>query len=341
MMKNFLLSVFLGIFFFCLGFFVNDKLEKGVPELPILEQIKERPFEKYAFEKLFQTQIDPGVITVKEELKKEETFTSNLFEFEFNPSLDGKTMKVVTGQINIPFEPEASEPIAKNYPLVVMFRGYIDQTLFRTGDGTRNASRVFAENGFITLAPDFLGYGGSNEEAGNIFETRFQTYVTAVALLNSLNQIQKWDGKNAFLWGHSNGGQVALTTLEITGKNYPTTLWAPVSKPFPYSVLFYTDESEDEGELIRSELSKFEEDYDTNLYSLTNYLDRINAPIQIQQGTADEAVPKAWSDKLVTLLEKKDKEVDYHTYPATDHNMRPSWDSVIEKDLVFFKEHLK
>ena len=324
----------LGVLFFGLGWVLRDVLRNEVAEVPLIQQIRERPFEKYAFEKLSETKIDNGEISIKEEIKKEDTFSSRMFEFEFNPNLDGKTKRVVTGQINTP-DGEAS------YPVVVMFRGYIDQNLFRTGDGTRNASRVFAENGFITLAPDFLGYGGSSEEAGNIFETRFQTYVTAAALLNSIDQMDKWDGKNVFLWGHSNGGQVALTTLEITGKNYPTTLWAPVSKPFPYSVLYYTDESEDGGKLIRGELAKFEEDYDANLYSLTNYLDRINASIQIQQGTADEAVPKVWSDKLVELLKEKDKEINYIIYPSTDHNMRPNWDSVVEKDLEFFKKYLQ
>ena len=236
-----------------------------------------------------------------------------------------------------------------------MFRGYIDKTLFRTGDGTRNAASYFAENGFITIAPDFLGYGGSDKESGNIFETRFQTYITAVSLIKTLEHIkfspqsvsgpdkitnQLINHSSLFLWGHSNGGQIALTTLEITGSDYPTTLWAPVSKPFPYSVLYYTDESEDRGKLIRSELSKFEEDYDVELYSLTNYLDRINAPIQIHQGTLDEAVPKIWSDTLVNLLKQKEKDITYYTYPGTDHNMRPSWDTVVELDLEFFKQNI-
>lgn len=337
-MRRALIYLVLGLTFFSLGWFTRDFFEGKARDIPILEQIKERPFEKYEFAKLAGLQIKPGKFTITEEIVKEETFTSNLFKFEFNPSLDGKTKKTVTGQINLPTR--FGTLYEGKYPVVVMFRGYIDQTLFRTGDGTRNVARVFADNGYITVAPDFLGYGGSDEEAGNIFETRFQTYVTAAAFFSSLDQIEAWDGKNVFLWGHSNGGQIALTALEITGKNYPATLWAPVSKPFPYSVLFYTDESEDGGKLIRTELSKFEDDYDTNLYSLTNYLDKINASIQVQQGADDEAVPKVWSDTLVAILKDKKKEVEYYTYPDTDHNMRPSWDAVVEQDLKFFKEHL-
>jgi len=351
-----LLFTFLIIVSFALGWLLRSFYSKSEAEIILdkgLTQIKEKPLEKYTFENLSKTEIEAGKFEIKESLKKEEEFESFLFTYEFNPNLDGKTYKKISGQINLPTL-QGSEPSLNN-PVILMFRGYIDQTLYRTGDGTRNASEYFAKEGFITIAPDFLGYGGSDSEAENIFETRFQTYVTAISLVSFLDQInnnsklisdpsqltnQLINHSSVFLWGHSNGGQIALTTLEITGANYPTTLWAPVSKPFPYSVLYYTDDSEDHGKLIRSELAKLEADYDVEKYSLTNYLERINAPIQIHQGEEDEAVPLAWSNTLVNLLKQKGKDVTYYTYPKTDHNMRPNWDNVVEQDLEFFKSHL-
>lgn len=312
-------------------------------------QENEKPLDRYKIENLSKADIEPGIFEIKEPLKKTDDFNSYLFEYEFNPNLDEKTHKTTTGQINIPTL-VGSEPSNNSLPVIVMFRGYVDRTLYQTGDGTRNASEYFVQNGFITIAPDFLGYGGSDEEAENIFETRFQTYVTAVSLLKYLEskpQIKlptgswKFEIGNLYLWGHSNGGQIALTALEITGANYPTTLWAPVSKPFPYSVLYYTDESEDHGKLIRTELAKLEKDYDVEKYSLTNYLEKINAPIQIHQGEDDEAVPLTWSNTLTNLLKQRDKDVTYYTYQETDHNMRPNWNSVIERDLEFYWSFLK
>ena len=255
-------------------------------------QAIEKPFEKYAVENLANIKIQEGEIKILDDY---------LFEFYFNPNLDGKTIKKTTGQIRIP---EGKGP----FPLVLMLRGYVDQEIYQTGVGTSRAAEVFAQNGYLTLAPDFFGYAASDQEADNIFEARFQTYVTALALLNSLDQIDSWDDQNVFLWGHSNGGQIALTILEITGREIPTTLWAPVSKPFPYSILYYTDESDDKGKLIRRELAKFEDLYDTDLFSIHSYYDRINAQIQLHQGTADDAVPVAWSDNLVKTLENLDKE---------------------------------
>lgn len=353
-----LFYILLLVIVFIAGWFLRGFYKTSETKIAInnkFSEPKEKQLDKYSIENLSKTDIKPGYFEINDTLKEADNCNSYLFTYEFNPDLDGKTFKKVTGQINLPIT-EGSEPSDTTYPIVLMFRGYIDQKLYKTGDGTRNVSEYLAKEGFITIAPDFLGYGSSDTEVENIFETRFQTYVTAVSLIKFLEQLpnnpkiisvpvqltnQLINQSSIFLWGHSNGGQIALTTLEITGANYPTTLWAPVSKPFPYSVLYYTDQSEDNGKLIRTELAKLEIDYDVEKYSLTNYLDRINAPIQIHQGEVDEAVPLSWSNTLTNLLKQKGKDITYYTYPGTDHNMRPIWNTVVERDVKFFKSFLE
>ena len=333
------------------SFLIEDEIPEVLKSVVVLGQ----NFDKYSIENLSKTEIEPSKLKILNVLNEEDDFIEYLFELEFKPDPLKDELKKTTGQINIP-------KIGGDLPLIVMLRGYIDQDKFITGDGTRNASRVFADNGYITIAPDFLGYGGSDEEAGNIFETRFQTYTTVLSLIKtikalpnntSLLQVNKEilnssqlanqliNYSPVFIWGHSNGGHVALIILTITGASYPTTLWAPVTKPFPYSVLYYTDQSADGGKLIRKELAKFEEGNNVESFSLTNYLDKINAPIQIQQGNIDDAVPVSWSNSFVNKLKDSEKDITYHTYPNTDHNMRPSWDEVVQRDLEFFKNHLK
>jgi dienelactone hydrolase len=313
-----------------------------------IQKTTQKPLEKYEVESLSKTKINPGEIHIDKQVKDEAKYSSYLFSLTFDPSLDSKTTKKTTGQINIP---KSSNP---SLPLIIMLRGYVDQKLYKTGDGTRRAGEYFAENGFITIAPDFLGYAKSDPEAENILETRFQTYTTTLSLLNAIESLkhtpkiisgpsqlvnQLTDHSTIFIWAHSNGGQIALTVLEITGANYPTTLWAPVSKPFPYSILYYTDEAEDRGKLIRKELAKFEAIYDVEKYSFDNYLEKITAPLQIHQGANDDAVPKVWSDRLVQTLNNLGKDVVYHVHRKADHNMYPNWNEVIKKDLEFFRNH--
>ena len=139
--------------------------------------------------------------------------------------------------------------------------------------------------------------------------------------------------------GHSNGRQIALSVLEITGKSYPTVLWAPVSKPFPYSILYFTDEFDDHGKALRKVVADFEKDYNVELYSPSNFYSWINAPIQIHQGTADDSVPLKWSDNLVADLTKLGKNAEYFTYPEADHNLTPGWEAAIRRSSDFYKEN--
>lgn len=331
-MKRFLTYLLIAVIFILIGWLGNIAYHLPKSSKNPISQVKPTPLAKYEIERLTASYpgIKPAQIEIGEAVKQDPKFTSYKFTIKFSPDFS-ENLKITSGMINIPKG-------TGSFPIIVMFRGYVDQKTYVTGTGTLRAGEYFAQNGFITIAPDFLGYGDSDPEAGNIFESRFQTYVTAVTLLKSVDSIQGWNRKNVFIWGHSNGGQVALTALEITGANYPTVLWAPVSKPFPYSILYYTDESDDHGKLIRSELAKFEETYDVEKFSLANYLGSINAPIEIQQGTADEAVPYLWSDLLVKNLKTLDKDITYFKYAGANHNLTPGWNTAIERSLKFFKD---
>ncbi len=231
-----------------------------------------------------------------------------------------------------------------------MIRGFVPKEKYAIGIGTARAGEVFAQNGFITLAPDFLGYGASDKASKDSIEDRFQSYTTVVALLSTLDNLNsgltasysgkiRADSSKVGIWGHSNGGHIALSVLEITGKNYPTVLWAPVSKPFPYSVLYYTDEFDDHGMALRKVIANFENDYNIELYSLTNFYSWINAPLEIHQGTADDSVPIKWSDNLVADLKKLDKDITYFTYPGADHNLLPGWGEAVQRSLDFYKSN--
>ena len=305
------------------------------------QEEKPKPLAKYTIEALSKTQFPASQITLAEIREQTADFTSRLFYFYVDPSIASGQAKKVSGLINIP----KAEGV---YSVIVMFRGYIDKENYQTGAGSVRAGQFFAKNGFITLAPDFLGYGKSDMPSENPMEERFQTYIASMTLLESLANLNQALGKEGGvtadigkvgIWGHSNGGQIALTILEISSKSYPTVLWAPVSKPFPYSILYYTDDFDDRGKLLRRVIADFEKDYDAEKYSLTNYYDRIKAPIELHQGGADEAVPVKWSDQLYETLKKLGKEIEYFTYGGEDHNFaKGSWSTVVSRNIDFYKK---
>ncbi len=300
----------------------------------IAQNPPQKPLDKYTIENLGNYQGVASKIKIERVISENELISTFLVSFISDN-------KKVTAVINSPKS-------QGSHGVIVMFRGYVDPENYTSGTGTQRAAEVFAQNGFITFAPDFLGYGGSDREAENIFESRFQTYTTALDAMSTAVNIDNADSEKVAIWGHSNGGQVALTVLEATGKPYPTAIWAPVTKPFPYSVLYYTDEAGDRGKFLRRELAKFELDYDADLYSITDYTNRIKAKIQLHQGSADEAVPKKWSDDFSKILEDNGVDITYYIYPGADHNLvpasfqrgEPAWNTVVARDIEFYRQDL-
>ena len=245
--------------------------------------------------------------------------------------------KVVTGQLNVP---NIATPSA-GFPTIVLVRGYVNPDIYETGMGTKNAAAAFARNGYATIAPDFQGYAGSSPQHENAILARLQRPVTLLNLFNSLEQSVIIDSNHMGIWAHSNGGQVTLSFLEITGKPIPSSLWAPASKGFPYSVLYYSDEDDDQGKGFRKQLASFESQFDVFDYSIDRYYQWITAPIQIHQGGSDDAVPLEWSQTLAEELEAKNvPEVELFIYPTADHNMQPDWATAIARDLTFYSKYV-
>ena len=291
----------------------------------------EKPLQKYSFPELRKQVFTPGEIRVEgDPTSLKASLGAGIFYYYVNG-------KKVSGKIN---QPTGIIP-AGGWPVVIMVRGYVDKEIFQSGIGTQPAAAVFAKNGFLTLAPDFLGYGESDKAPENGLEERFLTPVTVLQLIASVKGLPNANPDKINIWAHSNGGQIALSVLEISGQAYPTVLWAPVSKPFPYSILYYTDQYEDNGKALRKLIAGFDAQYDSDEFSIHNYYDWIAATVSIHQGTADEMVPLKWSQDLAKTLTDKGKTAKLYIYPGADHNLAggdDSWNQAVQRSLEWFKK---
>lgn len=295
-----------------------------------LGQLFEKPLEKYTVPRLRTRVPQAGPIVLEEIIATRSAYTVERFSY----TTEGKR---VTGLAHIPSHASADA----QKPVIIQIRGYVEHDQYESGTGTRRSAEVFASNGFISLAPDLLGYGGSDNPSDDVFEERFQTYTAVLDLLAAVLSFPLADSSRIGIWGHSNGGQIALTVLEATGNAYPATLWAPVTRPFPYSILYYTDEAPDYGKALRKKLADFEREYDADEYAMPRYVEFIEGPIQLHQGTADEAVPVRWNNEFVAALREKGKDVDYFVYPGADHNLIPEWNTVVGRDIEFFRRNFR
>lgn len=299
-----------------------------------------KPLDKYSIPALQKTTFQPSDVTIGKPLDL--GVASQAYQFFYSDNFAPE--KRISGTIMLPPQPG-------RYSVLLMLRGWADEEVYYPGYGTKNAASYFAQQGYITIAPDFLGYGDSDPYSGDFAEARFQMYTSALTLLASVENFgpaMERAGLNTYsldtdrlgMWGHSNGGQVALTVLAVTKRPIPTVLWAPVTLQLPDNILHYAADQPDGGRLIRALVRNFESSYDVWKYSMTNYIGDIQAPLQLHQGSADEAVPQAWNDNFVEQLKEQDKDVTYYVYPQADHNMRPDWGTVIARDVEWLQERV-
>ena len=268
-------------------------------------------------------------------IKKVNNFESKAISFVSNG-------KKISGMMNIPNTSPSSRSggTSVGRPAIIMIRGFADAEGYFVGSGSWKAADELARNGFVTISLDFLGFGLSQGESKDILEARFEKPVGVLDLIESVKKLKYIDPDRIGIWAHSNGGQIAVSILEITGKNYPTVLWAPMTNPFPQSILETMDDSEG-GLIVKKRIQDFEKEYDSKLYSIDNFYNWIEAPILIHQGTADVWCKVKWQENFKNELEKYNKEVYLDIREGSDHNLKESWDEVIKMDIEFFRNKMK
>lgn len=346
-----------------LGWFGNTYTSKTNPIVNFIEDVipeQPRPLLAFTLDALREKQVD----TVKIVIDPDSTASvSSHVTYTYTANSLGRKM---SGLINTPIE------VKLDTPVIIMLRGWVPLEGYAPGDGTKNSSAAYAEAGFITIAPDWFGYGSSDPELEDVWQGRFEKPLVVMELIKTLRQDglqlpgQTVQPKEVGLWGHSNGGQIALTTLSIMQEPIPTVLWAPVSAPFPYNILYFSDEEADEGLASRKWIAQFDALYDARQFSFTNYLDGLRGPLQIHQGNNDDAVLVWWNDEFTDKLDRENRlrktkvdelkaatksastdesdlkpiEYDYFVYPGANHNLTPGWDTVVHRDIQFFAKYL-
>lgn len=278
-----------------------------------------------------------GKVLIVEEARKELTKKGDLkgkiFNFESKAISFESNGKKISGMMNVPLI-----LMSNKLPAIIMIRGYADSAGYFVGSGSWKAADELARNGFVTVSLDFLGYGLSDMESADILEARFEKPMSVLDLIESVKQLDIVDPSRIGIWSHSNGGQIALSILEITSKDYPTVMWAPMTNPFPKSVLDTVDDNSEESLKVKQRIEEFEKEYDSKLYSIDNFYGWIEAPILIHQGTADQWCKVEWQQDLQNRLKGLGKEVTLDIRKGNDHNLKQDWQQVIDQDVEFFRQ---
>lgn len=177
----------------------------------------ELSLEKYDFDSLkirggIASEITIGGTIPAIELRRKEKVDFETREISFES--DGKK---VSGMIN--YYP-AKSSLSK---VIIMIRGYAEKEGYYPGYGTWRVADQLAKQavpagrqGYTTISLDFLGYGDSDRESADVLEARFHKVVEVLDLVESVKALPWVDKNEIGIWAHSNGGQIALSVLEVT-----------------------------------------------------------------------------------------------------------------------------
>ena len=72
------------------------------------------------------------------------------------------------------------------FPVIILNHGYYNRAEYRSGDGTERVAEILNQNGYLTLASDYRGWGGS-DDGDSLFHTGL--VVDVMHLLNCIAQL--------------------------------------------------------------------------------------------------------------------------------------------------------
>jgi uncharacterized protein len=282
----------------------------------------------YTIEGLRNREFGVGEIEIVEVMEEMPSFTRYLFAYQS----DGLT---ITGMLN---RPAGTGP----FPVVILNHGYYPLDVYQTGNGTKLAADYLAQQGFLTLSPDFRSHAGS-DDAPNWF--RAGHVIDVLNLIPQARRLPDAQPGKVGMWGHSNGGAITAKAMVISDQIAAAVIYAPASSNIVEDYWFRVERAEMRGAQIDPIDWPVRPEQAPDLYTRLSplpYLDYTSGPVLIHYGTADEVVPLKWPDDLRIGLEAAGKQVTMHLYEGQPHSFNGAANQLyLERTGAFFHQHLR
>lgn len=268
-----------------------------------------------------------GPITVVRTLEVTSAFTRTLIAY---PS-DGLR---ITGIMNIP---SGTGP----FPVIILNHGYVMPPSV-SGTYLRDYADYYASRGYLTISPDYRGYGGS-DEGDNAFRIGYA--IDVLNLVSSVQTLPQADASRIGMWGHSMGGGISTYVMVIDPRVKAFVLYGAMSadaaENWRHIRAMWDQSGPDEwAQRIGGTPDELPEAYAR--LSPIHYLEYVHAPVSIHHGEADDQVPPAWSADLARRLQDVGAVVEYYSYPGAPHSFRgDDWMLFMERTLAFFDRYVK
>jgi dipeptidyl aminopeptidase/acylaminoacyl peptidase len=230
------------------------------------------------------------------------------------------------------------------FPAVVLNHGYIEPSVYVTGQGLMREQDYLARAGFVVLHTDYRGHAGSDPTSDGDRESRLGYTRDTINAVQTLKKEPYVDPDRVAMLGRSMGGGVTLNALVAQpGLVRAAVVFAPVSSDFVDNFERWTVAERPQAAAAtyrRFGTPEQEPEFYRGLSART-YFDRITEPVLIHHGTEDESCPVAWSRTTQRLLRRAGVESTLEIYRGERHAFGPQWPLSMERTVRFLRRQLR
>lgn len=233
------------------------------------------------------------------------------------------------------------------FPVLVFAHGHIDPEIYVNGQGLRREQDYLARRGYVVLHTDYRNHAQSSSDPDAESQLRLgYTEDTINAILAVKASLLPYlDPDNIGLLGRSMGGGVAFNVAVVRPDLVKAiVVFAPVSSDCVDNFNKWIRGNSSRRAFADRIVAKYgsperNPEFWRNI-SPVNFFDRIDVPIMIHQGTNDESVNPAWTDKTVAALRTAGKKVTFYEYEGEHHAFGPQWPTSMTRTRAFFDRYL-
>lgn len=229
------------------------------------------------------------------------------------------------------------------FPVVVLAHGYIDPTVYVTGQGFRREQDWLARNGYVALHIDYRNHAGSDKDPQNDISMRmgYAEDVINAGLAVRESTLPFIDTDRLALLGRSMGGGVAFQALVIKPGVYDAAITYAATSSNTVDNFNTWQRDGTQGRTIIAKYGSPEKEPEFwRTMSARTYFSRITEPILMIHGTRDESCDISWARATDAALTRAGKDVTLVEYKGAGHYFYGPWTDSITKVDRFLTEHL-
>lgn len=230
------------------------------------------------------------------------------------------------------------------FPGIVLNHGYIEPSVYVTGQGLAREQDALARDGFVVLHTDYRGHAGGDPAGSLERESRLGYTRDAVNAVDALRKLAYVDPDRMAMLGRSMGGGVTMGALVAhPGLVDAAVIYASVSSDVRDNLRRFTEPGRPAaaGELYRRFGTPQESPEFYDGLSPRTYFDRITEPVLSLHGSRDATCPPQWARDTQRAMRRAGVDSRLRFFEGEDHAFYDRWQDSMQLSIRFLRAQFR